>query len=356
MNIPDPVKKAAMAVLAIGVFIFVLLWARGMLFVERIPPGTAQPEQQTLPSSAKVEEVNEETVPVYRTWPGTVVAETTTHISSRIMARITKMPVDTGEQVSRGDVLVELNKEDLRSRVRQATSKRSALEAKLRQATSDFQRVKALYEDEAATERQFEQARSRKEALESRVDQAKEAVAEAKEALSWATIHAPFDGVISNRMADPGDMARPGRTLLKLHNPNALRADIYVPETDINHVTQGTKVTVRFPSLHQRVNGTIYEVDPIADPPTRTVRVKVRLQDEQGIRPGVYARMKYQVDTRETLLIPQEAVYRKGQLEMVRIRKRDRVWTRHVKTGERFRDQVEVLSGLNAGDRIVVEP
>lgn len=354
MNIPDPVKKGALAVVAIGIFIFVLLWARGMLFVDRVPPGTAQTVEEPLPDDSTTKTITKQSVPVYRRWPGTVASETTTKISSKIMARITKLPVDAGDQVSEGDLLVQLKKNDLRSRVRQAKSNQSSLQAQLRQATSEFERVQTLFNNDAATERQFEQARSRKDSLESRVEQAREAVEEAKEALSWATIHAPFDGVISRRLADPGDMARPGRPLMKLHKPDTLRADIYVPESDVAHVSEGTDATVRFPSLDRSLNGTVYEVNPVADPPTRTVRVKVRIPDRPGIRPGIYARMKYRIGTRETLLIPRKAVHKKGQLEMVRVRTQDRVWKRHVKTGERFGDRVEVLSGLQDGDQIVI--
>ncbi len=156
-------------------------------------------------------------------------------------------------------------------------------------------------------------------------------------------------------MADPGDLARPGVPLLSVHDPDRLRADIHVPGSDVGHIENGDTTEVDFPYVGRTVQGTVYEITPVADQRSRTVRVKVRIPSRNGIKPGVYARMNTSIGTRTTLLVPTGAIEQKGQLEMVRVKNENQIQLRHVKTGRSHDDRTEILSGLTAGEQILID-
>ena len=156
-------------------------------------------------------------------------------------------------------------------------------------------------------------------------------------------------------MAEPGDLALPGRPILVVQDLSDLRLEADVRESQITYLKIGTPVTVLFGEPGNKpVTTKIEETATEADPRTRTVRVKAPLGKDSGARPGNFGRLRFRTGNRQVVLVPREAVRRIGQLETVKVVEDGRIRVRHVRTGRSHGDRLEVLSGLAAGERVVV--
>ena len=189
------------------------------------------------------------------------------------------------------------------------------------------------------------------QSLDALVAQAADAVREAEVFLEEAKVLAPFDGVVAEKLAEPGDLATPGRPILLLQDPRRLRLEVQVPESCAKDARLGMDVRVRIDALSKEVEGKIDEVLPAADPRSRTFLVKASLPDAPDLRPGMFGRLLQDCGKKTMLLVPRAAVTAVGQIETVRVRGDDGVFgPRHVRTGKTIGDRLEVLSGLAEGD------
>lgn len=311
---------------------------------------------------------------------GTIRPRTETRISARLTAQIIDVKVRPGDRVAKGQVLVVMDDRQSRSRLDQARQGRAAAEAgrkearqaviaaeaAFKQAESQYNRVKTYFDSQAATRKDLEQAeavfhqakaglqRSR-EALSGAaagIRQAEELVKEAGIAMGYARIRASEDGEVLERLAEPGDMALPGKPLLSLRTAGSLRIEAFVREGLIQRAAPGTRLAVRITTLNQTVEGTVEEIVPYADPRTRTFQVKALLPEVPGLMPGMFGKLRIPVMDYDAVMIPAAAVRRVGQLELVRVREKG-VWNAiYVQTGRTLDGEIEVLSGLSGGEVI----
>jgi RND family efflux transporter MFP subunit len=180
-------------------------------------------------------------------------------------------------------------------------------------------------------------------------------VREGEVTLGEAAVKAPFDGVVAERLAEPGDTAAPGRPLLVIHDPLKLRLEAQVPESCASKASVGMEVRARIDALGREVLARVEEISPAADPQSRTFLLKAALPEEKGLRPGTFGRFLQPCGKKTALLVPAAAVARSGQLEMVRVLEGGRPQVRHVRTGKAHGAKVEVLSGLREGETVLVE-
>jgi RND family efflux transporter MFP subunit len=155
-------------------------------------------------------------------------------------------------------------------------------------------------------------------------------------------------------MADVGDLATPGKPLVELEDPAALRVEAAVGEALISHVHLSQTVDVQVSNLAEPLRGTVVEIAPSADSASRTFLVKLDLPPTSGLRAGSFARVAIPIGDTEVLTVPAEAVIRRGQLEYIFVAVDGRAQLRLVKSGARHGDEVELLAGASAGDRVVV--
>jgi RND family efflux transporter MFP subunit len=202
----------------------------------------------------------------------------------------------------------------------------------LDQAKRDFDRQKQLISSNATTRQDFDTA-------DARVKVSTAAVREAETMMSYAQVTAPFDGVVTRKLADVGDLAMPGKPLLEIEAPTSLRFEADLPEA------------VR---LAKVIEGTVSEISPVADPVSRTFNVKLDLPPTEGLRTGQFGRVSVPVAEVKLLLVPQSAVLKRGQMELIFIAKDGKAALRLVKTGKTLEDRIEVLSGLEEGEQIIV--
>lgn len=346
-------KKIILSLLAIVGLLLMIAWMAGV-FVEKIPPGI-NPVAQTNMGEPVVVKVLD--VTIIEKVPASVEAAQATLISSRLMARITAVRVRAGDSVSRGDVLLELENSDIKAQVRQAEASIGAVSARLKKARQNLGRVEELQTGGVMSVSDLEQAQANHETLLAEMAGANQALEEVRTALGYTKIVAPFDGRVVDRFSEPGDMAQPGVKLLALYNPLSLRVEAQVRERLALGLEVGMPLQVEIPALEKVVNAVIEERVPAANPGSRSFLVKVGVAFDKDMLPGMYARLLVPAGIEKRLLIPADRVVHIGQLNLVWVYQDGHSYRRFVRIGQLVQDaQVEILSGLEAGDMVLPLP
>ncbi len=374
-------KKIVSLVLFLALVVAIVLYAAGAFEGEQVapavldaPPGLAAP--------ARTAAAVRESVPVEEYAVGTVTARTTVQVAAQVQARVKKIHADAGQRVTAGRPLIELDDRDLQARRAEAgeglaqarAARERSVQAKARaeavkvQAQKRFDRVRNLLAAQAATPEELEaaeagyleaeaavaEADAAIAAVDAQIQQAKQVVTQAEVALGYAKIEVPIDGVVSLKSVEEGDLAWPGKTLYEIMDPTDLRLEAQVREGLIARVEDGTEFEIRLPALGKTVTGMVSEVCPVADPRSRTFRVRMEFDPPEGVHAGMYGRLRVQLEPREVVSVPAAAIRRTGQLESVIVKASDGRWERRiVTTGRRLEgDRVEVLSGLDGGETV----
>jgi HlyD family secretion protein len=302
----------------------VLLYATGVFEGGRVAPGRLAAPEGLPPPPATATAVRGE-VPVVEEAVGSVRSRERAEIAAQVVARVVAVRVRVGDTVVAGQPLVTLDDADFAAR--------------FTRAKAQHERVRRFLAKEAATPEQMEAAEAE--------------YRQASAALAHTRIAAPGAGVVAERHVEPGDLALPGRPLLVVLDPHALRLEASVREGLVDRVTAGATLPVVVPAAGAVAQGTVVEVFPAADPRTRTFEVRVEFDPPPGVHAGMFGRLRIPVGSREAVRVPAAAVERVGQLETVIVEGEDGWRRRLVTTGAGFDDgTVEVLSGLAGGERV----
>ena len=293
------------------------------------------------PAAVRVQKIEKLTQLAVEEVVGTVQPKLQAVIEAKVSGRITRLPVSVGQSVKQGDVLADLAAQEVQAKLDQAN-------AAFQQAELDFNRVSNLRKQTAATQSELDTAQAR-------YNVAKAAVAEAEAMSGYARIVAPFDGVVARKLADEGDLAMPGKPLLELEGRAGLRLVADVPGLLAGRVLADAKLAVRVDTLQDPITGTVAEISPVADPASRTVRVKVDLPDTAGLRTGQFGRLAVPVGEATFLVVPPPALIQRGQLEILFVSADGKAQMRLVRTGKQTAQGVEILAGLEAGEVVVIE-
>jgi RND family efflux transporter MFP subunit len=279
-------------------------------------------------------------------------------LSAKVMGTVTAIRKTAGETVRRGEVVIVLDDREVAGNIAQAEGALAQAKAAAALAGSNLQRFEQLHAKGAASQLELDQARFAHETAQGAVRQAEGAVATAGSYRASAQVPAPFDGQIVDRMIEVGDMAAPGRPLMRVEDVSSLRLHVSLAETQAGAVAVGAAVAVAVPSLPGRQwTGTVAEVVPAVDPATRTQLVKIDLPQDGALRSGLFARARFTTGERQTISIPKDALVRRGGLTGVFVADGARAAFRLVELADTpAGDAFEVLSGLKAGDRVIVTP
>lgn len=272
---------------------------------------------------------------------GTVRARLRSVIEAKVSGKVEQMLVVPGQQVKAGESLVTIDAREVQARYDQAVALRQ-------QADADLKRLTSLFEQKILSPAEFENAQAR-----ARVALA--AVTETETMLGYTKVTAPFAGVITRKHADVGDLAAPGKPLLDMEDSRTLRLEADVPEAVVGRLTLGDRLPVRATAHALELAGVVSEIAPAADPGSRTFLVKLDLPDAPGLRAGQFGRVAMPVGETSALRVPASAVVQRGQMEMVFIVSDGKAQLRLVKTGKRIGSEVELVSGVEAGEQIVIE-
>lgn len=272
---------------------------------------------------------------------GTVQPKLRSVLSAKVSGRIEKQYVLSGQEVKAGDVLSEIEAADIKAKLDQA-------QAVHRQAQSDLSRFKILLRQNAVTQQDYDSAVTRERV-------ARAAAAEASTMLGYAKITAPFDGVIAKKYADIGDLASPGVPLFEVVSPGALQFEAEIPEALIRSLKLGDALTVIAAHLDAELKGKVSEISPLANPLSRTFLIKIDLPQTPGLLPGQFGRVRVPVGRLSAIFVPQQALIRRGQMEIVYVISSDKAYLRLVKSGRKRGGMVEIISGLEPGETVAVE-
>jgi RND family efflux transporter MFP subunit len=272
---------------------------------------------------------------------GTVRAKLRAAIEPKVSARIESLLVAPGQMVKAGDLMAQLDARENQAKLDQAMAVRE-------QATRDLHRARTLLQQKITTQAEFD-------AIEARERVAEGALKEAETMLGYTKIVAPFDGVITRKLADAGDLAAPGKPIAEMEDPRALRFEADVPESLIDSMKLGAKLALRIGAASPAIEGTVAELAPVADAASRTFLVKLDLPTTEGMRSGQFGRVLVPVGETHSIHVPLSALVARGQLETVFVIEYQVARLRIVRTGKRTSAEVELLSGISPGERVVVE-
>jgi RND family efflux transporter MFP subunit len=340
------------------VVVLLMIWLAGG-FHPKIDDGPGPPvvpaaSDRTLPASARTVAARVLQMPRIETAVGTVRAVHEAAVASKLLAKVIEVNVTAGKPVKANDVLIRLDDADLRARAEQAEAMVRSAESQRGQARIEFDRIEELARKGAASKIELDRVSSALATAEAELQRAEQAATEAQTVLSYATVRAPMDGVVIDKRVEAGDTVTPGQILLTLFDPTRMQLVASVRESLTHRLKVGQTIGVRIDSLTHTCDGRVSEIVPEAESASRTFAVKVTGPCPPGVYSGMFGRLLIPLDDESVLVIPNEAVRRVGQLELIDVVDGARVHRRAVKLGRSFGDDVEVLSGLRAGEQVLL--
>jgi len=321
---------------------------------------------------ARVVESQQQQVPLNIHATGTVHARETAVVSAQVVGRIQQVLVRAGDSIRAGQTLVVLDDAPQRASVDQAQaavksaqSEQIAAQTDAKLAASTLDRYRQLQSEKSVSpqemdevSRRAEAAAARLDAVKSQTDAARAQERGARTMLGYTQLLAPFAGVVTARMVDPGSMAAPGVPLLQIDQAGALRLEATVDESTIAAIHQGMKAQVAINGASSaKVTGAVAEINPAADPTSHSFLVRVDLPSSSQLRAGMYGTADFADGTRLAILIPRSAVVVRGSLACAYVLDAQGIaQLRSLTLGATQGDLVEVLSGLSAHEHLVDAP
>jgi RND family efflux transporter MFP subunit len=312
---------------------------------------------------------------------GTVRAANTAVLAAQLAGTVHEIRVKAGDHVRRGQLLAVLDDRGAQAQVQgadagvnEALQGEAEVNQALKAATADrqfaevtFNRYKGLLAKNSLSRQEYDAAEARyqaalanERALEAkrqqvlaRQQQARSQQSSAQTYLSYAHILSPFDGMVTAKNVDVGTVVMPGTVVLAVEDTSRYRLEASLPEEHLASTTVGDSVTVSIG--RGQFNGNVAEIVPSADTTSHTFLVKIDLPPNCKCHSGDYARASFVIGDTKRLVVPIPAVIEHGELQGVFVVRPDStVEYRLVKTGRTFGDQIEILSGLDQGDKVAV--
>lgn len=297
----------------------------------------------------------------FLTASGTIDAVNSATLSTRMMGFVDKIHVQVGQEVKKGQLLVSINNADLSAKGAQANAGITEAQAAFNNAQKDYQRFQNLFNENSASQKELDDMRAHFEMAQARLEGARQMRNEVESQFAYADLRAPFNGVITNRYIEVGDMANPGMPLISLEGPGNYEVSASVPEREISKIKSGSDVTVMIKSLNVEIPGKVTEVSSSARNTGGQYMVKVALdQTEAQVFSGMYATVQFPIESETnaesgSILIPTEALVHRGELTGIyTLSQSNTAILRWLRLGRTYGDQIEVLSGLTANEKYIV--
>jgi len=329
-----------------------------------------QPAASTVPpiKGAQVETVQPEAIPEQVTAIGTVRAVNSAVVAARIPGVVATLQVHEGEQVKGGQVLLTLHAQEslagavgASAAVEEAQRGVDEARSRLQLAESTFSRYEKLLAEQAVTRQEHDVRVNEREVAvqgvaraEARLAQARETGKSAQAVAEYARVTAPISGVVARKQIDLGATVFPGMPLVTIEEGRNYRLELAAPESLLGKVQLGQRVGVIIVGFTAQQSGTVAEIVPVVDPATRTFIVKVGVAGA-GLRSGQYGRGSFSTGTVPGISLPTKAIFDRGAMTVVWVVDQGQVARlRIVKAGRQLGERREILSGLSAGERVIV--
>ncbi|MGV8931447.1 MAG: efflux RND transporter periplasmic adaptor subunit [Luteimonas sp.] len=294
-----------------------------------------------------------------RSWDGVVEAVQQATLNAQTTGRVTVVNVDVNDHVAAGDVLLRLTAVEQQAGANTARAQLRAADAAATEADANYRRYAALGPARYVSRAQIDQARAARDSAVAARDAARAQLAQAGQQAEYTVLRAPFAGIVSARLVEPGESVAPGQALLSVYAPGALRLEVQVPQSDAIAIRAVNRAEVVLAD-GRRIAAAAVSVFPAADPATHSVGVRVTLPDvAQAPHPGTTAKIVFPIsasDDARALHVPVSALVQRGEISGVYVRLDDHLVLRQLRLGQRTGDDVEVLAGIKAGETIATDP
>lgn len=292
---------------------------------------------------------------------GVVEAVRQSVVSAQVAGEITQLTVKAGDKVTKGQLLVRI---DAQAAAQQASASQAQVEAaraQLNVARKEFERQQQLFSKQYISQAALEQAEAQFKATEASVRGSLAQAGAASTQTGFFTLAAPFAGTVAEVSSERGDMAMPGKPLLTLFDPSAMRVVATLPQSKLAQLQNQAAVRIELPGLpdsQRSLQAQSVTVLPTVDPATHTAQVRLTLP-AAPVLPGMFARAYFslQGDGRDRLMVPSQAMVRRGELDAVYVVGPDgRALLRQVRPGKPAGSEIEILAGVKAGERVALDP
>ena len=326
--------------------------------------GCAAPEEAQIKTDQKsltvqTVQVIEADIPLVVTAVGTTEPYARASPSTRLMGRIAAMAFAEGDAVGRDQEMVRIEDRDLKAKRQQARAGLHEADALLANAEKNLRRMQNLSVQEAVPQQKLDEAKSGYARAQAAVSTAEQTIKEVEVNLEYSTVKSPLSGVVVRKFVQVGDMATPGAPLFTVEQQDSIEVVVMVGEGDQAFVRPGAEVAVEIEALEHAAPGLAYArvkaSIPAADANSHSFQVKVIVPNPEGyIKTGMFARVRFEKGHRPGLLVPAQAIVQHGQLKGVYIIRQGRARLRWVRLGKIWKGGIEVLSGLNSGDQVII--
>lgn len=296
-----------------------------------------------------------ESAAVERIFDGTVEAVHRATVSAQTGGRIAELNYDVDDFVEAGSVLIRFTDEEQRSALRQAEAGLAEAQARSTEAEEDYRRAQNLRQKGLGSQRDLDRALASRESALARVKASASAVEAARQKLDYTTVEAPYAGIVTQRHVELGETVSPGQALMSGLSLERLRVAVDLPQSVAVEVRKNPVAEVI--TSEGRIETGKITLFPIADPVTNTFRVRLDLPEGQfGLYPGMFVKAAFAIGEAERLLVPRQAVLHRSEVTAVYVVDAGGVRLRQVRTGQRFGELVEILSGLAEGESVALDP
>lgn len=317
-------------------------------------------EDSSSPIPVKIITVASNNINPFVTASGKIQALNSANLSTRIMGFVSKIHVKVGDKVTKGQLLLSINNNDLQAKLSQVNASITESGVAFKNAEKDYNRFKNLFSDNSASQKELDDMAAHFEMAKARLESANQKKNEINAQFAYVNIRSPFNGVVTNRFIEQGDMANPGMPLIAVETPGSFEVEAMVPESEIAQIKKSTIVNVLVKSLNETIKGKVTEVSTSAKNTGGQYLVKIALdKTDEHILSGMFVTVQFPVEktktTPDVILVSTEALVHKGQLTGVyTVSQNSTALLRWLRLGRTFGDKTEVLSGLNKDENYII--
>ncbi|MDX5584469.1 MAG: efflux RND transporter periplasmic adaptor subunit [Aureibaculum sp.] len=291
---------------------------------------------------------------------GKIQASNSANLSTRMMGFVNKIYVNVGDKVNKGQLLLSVNNTELQAKRAQVNAGITEATAAFTIAEKDYNRYKNLFAENSVSQKELDDMTAHFEMAKARLEGANQMKNEIDAQFTYANIRAPFNGVVTNKFIEAGDMANPGMTLIAIESPKQFEVTAMVAESDISKIRSNSKVDVLVKSMNQSISGIVSEISSSAKNTGGQYLVKIALdKTDAKILSGMFTTVQFPVEktekTSSMIMIPTSSIVANGSLKGIyTVSEQNTAILRWLRIGKTYGDKVEILSGLNATEHYIV--
>jgi RND family efflux transporter MFP subunit len=300
--------------------------------------------------------VGEKATTVERMLDGTVEAVNQATVAAQTAGRVTEINVDVNDYVPAGTVIMRLRSTEQVAGLNQAQAALKEASARESEAQTRYERIHDMYTRKVVAKATLDETTAARDAAVARLVAARAGLDAAREGVSYTEIRAPYSGVVTQKLVQVGEIVAPGTPLISGASLDALRVIVEVPQSIVEQVREQKKAAVYLDG--RRIESTATTFFPSAQPQTNTFRARVELpKDVKGLAPGMFVKVGFVTGEAQRMLVPRSAVVERSEMRAVYVVAADgRVSLRQVRLGHATGDSIEILAGVDAGERVALDP